>query len=695
MIELYLYITASALVSTPDAGLETSTVRDRSPIGPQHFSSENPSCDDINSHSSQQPCRTRDSETSKEKRKGRGNRGRGRGIRDSRGRRSAGSSRAITVSTSSDEINSPSRQQPCKTRKRRGRGIRGRIGRPSTTRTKGVGRLQRQNTSSTGRSTTRGCTKSRFIGPLTFEESTLSSPWKKMESTHIVYPFSGPQPGPLRPIGSNARAIELFHIFFSDEALELVVAETNRYAAQCRAQCTSPTPRAWHDITSEELKAFFGMLFYMGIARLPQIEMYWSAKHDLIRQNISNVMPLVRFQQILRFLHLNDSHTQISAGQPGYDPLFKVRRLLDIITPKFQQEYNLTESICVDEAMIPFKGRLFFKQYMKDKPVKHGIKVFVLADGKYGYISRIQIYTGKNSSLSQNELGLSTKVVLDLTNGLENSHHKLYVDNYYTSPILFLKLYQNGINCCGTARTNRKHYPAELTYKASEATKFDRGFYDYRACGPLLACAWKDKKIINFLTTKHVAEDRTTVTRTARDGSQKEITCPPCLPNYQEFMRGVDLSDQRMSYYYVGRRSKKWWKRVLAYLLEACVQNAYVLKIFGQGDEKRKDPSFLDFRLELAAQLIGSFSARSRIGRPRSQSPVDIRLDQTKQHLPIVADRQIECVVCNRIRKARGLSRSSFRHESHIKCYTCNVALCLSKTRNCFYIYHNEPVYWN
>ena len=34
----------------------------------------------------------------------------------------------------------------------------------------------------------------------------------------------------------------------------------------------------------------------------------------------------------------------------------------------------------VDEAMIPFKGRLAFKQYMKDKPTKWGIKVFVLAD---------------------------------------------------------------------------------------------------------------------------------------------------------------------------------------------------------------------------------------------------------------------------------------------------------------------------
>ena len=87
----------------------------------------------------------------------------------------------------------------------------------------------------------------------------------------------------------------------------------------------------------------------------------------------------------------------------------------------------MNESISVDETMIPFKGRLSFKQYIRDKPVKHGIKVFVLADGKYGYIKRIQIYTGKNSTLSQNELGLSTKVVLDLVKGLETSHHKYYM----------------------------------------------------------------------------------------------------------------------------------------------------------------------------------------------------------------------------------------------------------------------------
>ena len=201
--------------------------------------------------------------------------------------------------------------------------------------------------------------------------------------------------------------------------------------------------------------------------------------------------------------------------------------------------------------------------------------------------------------------------------------------------------------------------------------------------------------MINFLTTKHVAEAETSVSRTARDGSQQDISCPPCLPDYQEFMHGVDLSDQRMSYYYVGRRSKKWWKRVFSNLLEACSQNAYVLKIYGQADRRKKDPPFLDFRLELAAQLIGGFRARSKIGRPRSQSPVDIRFDQTKQHLPIVADKHIECVVCIRVRSRLGATRSSFRHESQIHCSTCNVALCLNKKRNCFLKYHTEPIYWN
>jgi len=89
--------------------------------------------------------------------------------------------------------------------------------------------------------------------------------------------------------------------------------------------------------------------------------------------------------------------------------LFKVRKFLDLIVPLSR---NITqENVSIDEAMIPFKGRLRFKQYMKDKPTKWGIKVFVLADATNGYVSRLLVYTGKNSSLVRDEVGLCSRVV--------------------------------------------------------------------------------------------------------------------------------------------------------------------------------------------------------------------------------------------------------------------------------------------
>ena len=64
------------------------------------------------------------------------------------------------------------------------------------------------------------------------------------------------------------------------------------------------------------------------------------------------------------------------------------------------------------------------------------------------------------------------------------------MDNYYTSPELLLALYKK-VNACGTARANRKYYPKDLI----AAKNVDTGYYDFRSCGPLLACVWKDKRI--------------------------------------------------------------------------------------------------------------------------------------------------------------------------------------------------------
>ena len=112
--------------------------------------------------------------------------------------------------------------------------------------------------------------------------------------------------------------------FFTDEVWELLVVETNRFAAQFRASQSASRPRPWHDVTEEEMKAFVGMLMVMGICKLPRIENYWSTSHPLFTPQLREVMPLVRFSRYM-FLHLADSSVQIPYGQPGYDPLFKVQ----------------------------------------------------------------------------------------------------------------------------------------------------------------------------------------------------------------------------------------------------------------------------------------------------------------------------------------------------------------------------------
>jgi hypothetical protein len=53
----------------------------------------------------------------------------------------------------------------------------------------------------------------------------------------------------------------------------------------------------------------------------------------------------------------------------------KVRELLTNLNKSFKENAEMEEIISVDEQMIPYKGTLGIKVYMKNKPSKWGIKV--------------------------------------------------------------------------------------------------------------------------------------------------------------------------------------------------------------------------------------------------------------------------------------------------------------------------------
>ena len=94
----------------------------------------------------------------------------------------------------------------------------------------------------------------------------------------------------------------------------------------------------------------------------------------------------------------------------------------------------------IDEQMVAYKGRLSFKQYMPAKPIKWGMKAYVLAEADTGYVCDWHLYTGKDDSdLQSADTAKRTQVVMRLIRNLQPGHI-IYIDNYYTSPDLFTTL---------------------------------------------------------------------------------------------------------------------------------------------------------------------------------------------------------------------------------------------------------------
>lgn len=215
-----------------------------------------------------------------------------------------------------------------------------------------------------------------------------------------------------------------------------------------------------------------------------------------------------RFLAILRYLKFCDEEVdnqpqQVTPGQPPAQPdkLYKVRRFLDQLLPRYAAEWTGHQWLAIDEQMIPYRGRVGFRQFVANKPKRFGIKVWAMADATNGYILQQQIYTGKNVEQRMPDVGLGTRVVLDLTRGYENQGYIIVTDNFYTSPTLAQKLLQKGINSLGTVKGNNRDLPKELVFP--KKPKPMRGSSSWRTCGRLLAVSWYDNKPVYFLSTIH------------------------------------------------------------------------------------------------------------------------------------------------------------------------------------------------
>ena len=455
--------------------------------------------------------------------------------------------------------------------------------------------------------------------------------------------------------------LDYLMLLWPDSLVDVIVTETNRYAL-------SKGRPHWKNVIKDEIWTFLGIILLMGIHRLPKIRNYWSKDSLLGVPGVGRSMSLARFWSIWCNVHLVDN-----AAPSSKDGLSaKLEPVLTVLERTFFMNYHPGQELCVDEAMIKYKGRVRKGRVsMPRKPIKKGFKVWCCCCSCCGYLCSFQVYGGKPvdpiTGKKVREEGLAMRVVQDLMTPFRGMNHVVYLDNFFTSGPLVDALAKCGIYTAGTIQQKAKGFPELLKGLSVPANN-----YVAHSVNGTTYYVFNDRKKFSLVSNAFPEAMGGTVTRLQPKGrTLKSQHVPPVLPAYNKFMGAVDRLSQVRKTYGFDRRSRRYWLRPFMNFFDFAVNNAYLLYKHNCKAFETKDKKLLDFRMDLIHLLLKKPINRTML----DSDPTGVcRLVNVKD----IGISRGRCHHCTKVRRAN-IKYTSFG------CSHCKVRLCKI---NCFTDYH-------
>ncbi len=292
--------------------------------------------------------------------------------------------------------------------------------------------------------------------------------WKKNEEFEKVMTSDPPEPlHRSHPELTIMPPYEIFCLFLDEELSNLFIVQSEVYAKSKNNHT--------FQLDDAKLRRFIGINYLSGYHQLPKESLYWCQDEDVHTPIVRLAMTRTEFKSIKQYLHVADN-SKLNTE----DRMAKVRPLLDLVNKKLLQFGVFSESLVVDEQMVPYYGGHPSKMCIRLKPIRFGYKKWILASDT-GYPFQMDVYQGKRGSTSP-KTPLGTRVVMQFVNLLEDpSKHQLFIDNLFTSHSLMVQLQDKSLKCTGTVRPNRTNKCPLLNDKAFK--KKQRGAIDYRCDG--------------------------------------------------------------------------------------------------------------------------------------------------------------------------------------------------------------------
>ncbi|CAC5382238.1 unnamed protein product [Mytilus coruscus] len=207
--------------------------------------------------------------------------------------------------------------------------------------------------------------------------------------------------------------------------------------------------------------------------------------------------------------------------------LIRVEPIIEHVRNISRELFQPYEKIAVDERIVKSKHKWSgIRQFMKDKPVKFRIKLWVLADTITGYTCDFYVYLGKNRiQITNLSKGLAYSVVMNLMPSYCNQGYRLFTDSFYTTLNLINDLLDQKVYTIGAVRGNSTAKPG--VFKKNDGWEKFAGRGDFRRHreNRFLTVQWKDCKVVTIVSPIHTGSKVSGCTRTlqARTGWKNRL----------------------------------------------------------------------------------------------------------------------------------------------------------------------------
>lgn len=464
-----------------------------------------------------------------------------------------------------------------------------------------------------------------------------------------IPPFTSEYSG-INPILTEAEFSQpgvAFQQFFDDELVSAMCLWINEKADVFFQQNPQKKGKVnglvWKAVTGNDVFTFLSLLMAMGVTHLPRYAMYW--KKDVMCSGppifCKEVMSRDRFLSIMKFLRFS-SVRQVRKNVPST----RIEPYLDMLRERCQWIMRPHKNVAVDEALILWKGRLSFRQFIKTKRSRFGVKVFLLCPSDKtwnGYSWNFIIYYGKDSfdldEPSASALSISEKIVVYIMKDLVDEGRQVFTDNWYTSLRLAEYLLTRKTLITGVVRAGRGP-PKEV---------MDQPLSKRQSCfarkGNTLVVKYQDRKQVTVLTTKYEA-NMVEITRTYFGNKVDFYNKPLHIDKYNRRMGSVDYADQILEPYETNRKSLAWFKKLGIHFMFRILLNTFIT-CKAVGNYKQ---DFMHFILQTSKDLLRQYNhgARQLINPP----PVHLAAEPTEHTLKkLEGKKQKKCRVCHPKRK--------------------------------------------